>query len=92
MTKSELIASLANRQTQLPDTYIDMAVNTLLEYMSEVLAEGKRIEIRGFGVFHIRYRPPKVGRNPKTGEPVSVAGKNVPAFKPGKSLREIVDK
>lgn len=92
MTKSELITLLANRQSQLSFADIDMAVNTLLEHMSAALAEGKRIEIRGFGVFHTRYRPPKIGRNPKTGEPVSVAGKHVPAFKPGKILREIVDK
>jgi len=91
MTKAELIISLAKRQSQLPDTDIEMAVNTMLQYMSEVLAEGKRIEIRGFGVLHTRYHPPRIGRNPKTGEAVSVKGKYVPAFKPGKSLRKIVD-
>ncbi len=91
MTKAELIATLAKKQSQLPDTDIEMAVNTMLKFMSKVLAEGKRIEIRGFGVFHIRYHPSRIGRNPKTGESVSVEGKYVPAFKPGKILRKVVN-
>ena len=67
------------------------AVKHILELMSEALANGKRIEIRGFGSFSLHYRPPRMGRNPKTGEAVALAGKNVPHFKPGKDLRERVN-
>jgi integration host factor subunit beta len=63
----------------------------MLEQMSESLANGERIEIRGFGSFSLHFRPPRVGRNPKTGASVSLPGKYVPHFKPGKELRERVD-
>ena len=90
MTRSELVNALAVRQTHLPAVDVDLAVRTLFETMSEALADGRRIEIRGFGCFSLRYRPPRLARNPKTGEVVAVAAKYVPHFKPGKALRERV--
>jgi integration host factor subunit beta len=63
----------------------------MLEQMSQALASGERIEIRGFGSFSLHFRPPRLGRNPKTGDSVSLTGKYVPHFKPGKELRERVN-
>ncbi len=91
MTKSELIERLAERHPQLSAKDIELVVKSLLEQMSESLAHGSRIEIRGFGSFSLHYRAPRVGRNPKTGESVSLDGKYVPHFKPGKELRERVN-
>jgi len=91
MTKSELIARLAERYPQLIAKDADYAVNTILDAMSQALAEGHRIEIRGFGSFALNRRPPRVGRNPKSGEKVMVPEKRVPHFKAGKELRERVD-
>ena len=91
MTKSELIARLAERFPQLVVKDADFAVKMMLDAMSEALVRGDRIEIRGFGSFALNYRPPRVGRNPKSGEKVSVPAKWVPHFKAGKELRERVD-
>lgn len=91
MTKSELIAKLAARHPQLVAKDAELAVKMVLDAMSKALAEGDRIEIRGFGSFGLNYRPPRVGRNPKSGERVHVPEKNVPHFKAGKELRERVD-
>jgi integration host factor subunit beta len=91
MTKSELIARLAERFPQLVAKDADFAVKMVLDAMSEALAKGDRIEIRGFGSFALNYRPPRVGRNPKSGDKVSVPQKWVPHFKAGKELRERVD-
>jgi integration host factor subunit beta len=91
MTKSELIARLAERYPQLIAKDADFAVNTILEAMAESLSVGQRIEIRGFGSFALSTRPPRVGRNPKSGERVLVPSKRVPHFKAGKELRERVD-
>ena len=91
MTKSELIARLATRFPQLVAKDADFAVKMMLDAMSEALAKGDRIEIRGFGSFALNYRPPRVGRNPKSGDKVSVPEKYVPHFKAGKELRERVD-
>jgi integration host factor subunit beta len=91
MTKSELIEILARRQGHLKADDVDMAVKTLLEMMSNSLTEGDRIEIRGFGSFSLHFRPPRLGRNPKTGESVALPGKYVPHFKPGKELRDRVN-
>lgn len=88
MTKSELIERIAARQTQLSAKDVELAVKTIIEHMAEMLAHGQRIEIRGFGSFSLHYRAPRIGRNPKTGESVGLAGKYVPHFKPGKELRE----
>jgi len=91
MTKSELIEKLAAAQRQLTAKDMELAVKMILDHMSDALARGERIEIRGFGSFSLHYRAPRVGRNPKTGEPVSLPGKYVPHFKPGKELRERVN-
>lgn len=91
MTKSELIAILANRYPQLAARDTDFAVKTVLDAMTQALASGQRIEIRGFGSFSLSERSPRVGRNPKSGEKVMVPGKQVPHFKAGKELRERVD-
>ncbi|MBD2859916.1 integration host factor subunit beta [Spongiibacter sp. KMU-158] len=91
MTKSELIELIAERQPQLSHKDIELAVKTMIEHMSQVLATGSRIEIRGFGSFSLHYREPRVGRNPKTGDTVELPGKYVPHFKPGKELRERVN-
>ncbi len=92
MTKSELIEILADRQRHLGPADVEMAVRTLLEQMSESLADAERIEVRGFGSFCLHYRPPRTGRNPKTGSAVELPGKHVPHFKPGKELRERVNR
>ena len=91
MTKSELIARLAERFPQLVAKDADYAVKMILDAMTDSLARGDRIEIRGFGSFALNYRPPRVGRNPKSGDKVSVPEKYVPHFKAGKELRERVD-
>ena len=91
MTKSELIELIAGMQSQLSHKDIELAVKTMLEHMSETLATGERIEIRGFGSFSLHYRAPRLGRNPKTGETVQLPGKYVPHFKPGKEMRERVN-
>lgn len=91
MTKSELIARLAERFPQLVAKDADFAVKMILDAMTEALVRGDRIEIRGFGSFALNYRPPRVGRNPKSGDKVSVPAKWVPHFKAGKELRERVD-
>ncbi len=91
MTKSELIEIIAARQTQLSVKDVELAVKTLIEQMSETLASGERIEIRGFGSFSLHYREPRRGRNPKTGDTVELQGKYVPHFKPGKELRDRVN-
>ena len=91
MTKSDLIARLAERFPQLVAKDADFAVKMILDAMSEALAKGDRIEIRGFGSFSLNYRPPRVGRNPKSGDKVSVPEKWVPHFKAGKELRVRVD-
>ena len=90
MTKSELIEILSARQGHLKADDVDLAVKSLLEMMGGSLSGGERIEIRGFGSFSLHYRPPRLGRNPKTGDSVALPGKHVPHFKPGKELRERV--
>jgi integration host factor subunit beta len=84
MTKSELIAKLAGRYPQLVAKDAELAVKTILDVMAKSLSQGHRIEIRGFGSFSLNYRPPRVGRNPKTGDKVTVPEKYVPHFKAGK--------
>lgn len=91
MTKSELIERIADRQDQLSAKDIELAVKLVLEYMSQCLSTGERIEIRGFGSFSLHYRAPRTGRNPKTGETVDLPGKYVPHFKPGKEMRDRVN-
>ena len=91
MTKSELIERITDRHPDLSSKDIELAVKTILDTMSQALSQGDRIEIRGFGSFSLHFRNPRVGRNPKTGESVSLKGKYVPHFKPGKELREQVN-
>lgn len=91
MTKSELIESLAKKQPYLALKDVEFAVKCVIEKMNQALSSGKRIEIRGFGSFSLHKRPPRIGRNPKTGESVSLSEKHVPHFKPGKELRDRVD-
>lgn len=91
MTKSELIARLAERHPHLVAADAELAVKTIIDAMVTSLVEGERIEIRGFGSFSLNFRPPRMGRNPKTGDRVQVAGKYVPHFKAGKELRDRVD-
>jgi integration host factor subunit beta len=91
MTKSELIEKIVARQAQLSAKDVELAIKTMIEQMAATLAQGHRIEIRGFGSFSLHYRAPRIGRNPKTGESVGLAGKYVPHFKPGKELRDRVN-
>ncbi|MFO8024013.1 integration host factor subunit beta [Thiohalophilus sp.] len=91
MTKSELIEILSQKQSQLAYKDVELAVKTMLDHMATTLANGERIEIRGFGSFSLHYRPPRIGRNPKTGDSVELAAKYVPHFKPGKEMRERVN-
>ena len=96
MTKSELIERIVAAQSQISGSQltskdVELAVKTMIEQMSGALASGERIEIRGFGSFSLHYRAPRIGRNPKTGESVGLAGKYVPHFKPGKELRDRVN-
>jgi integration host factor subunit beta len=90
MTKSELIERLAER-SELPKKRAEEAVNCIFETLSQSLASGQRIEIRGFGSFSLKQHRAYVGRNPKTGEEVPVSEKHSIHFKVGKQLRELVD-
>jgi len=91
MTRSDLVTLLAERFTQLTHRDAEFAVKTMLDAMTDALAHGHRIEIRGFGSFAINRRPPRMGRNPRSGAQVVIPEKLVPHFKPGKALREAVD-
>ncbi|PHS69696.1 MAG: integration host factor subunit beta [Methylophaga sp.] len=91
MTKSDLIERLSEKQSLLSYRDVELAIKLMLEQMSESLASGNRIEIRGFGSFTLHHRPPRIGRNPKSGESVELDEKYVPHFKPGKELRDRVN-
>jgi len=91
MIKSELIAKVAATMMHLPEKQVADCINRILELMSEEIVKSNRIEIRGFGSFTLRYRPPRNAHNPKTGEKVVAGEKHSPHFKPGKELRERVD-
>lgn len=91
MTRSDLIAALASRFTHLTAKDAEIAVKEILDAIGNSLVQGNRVEIRGFGSFSLNYRPPRTGRNPKSGGPVSVPAKYVPHFKAGKEMRECVD-
>ena len=88
MIKSELIDRLAAENTHLTHAEVERVVNIVLGQMTDTLADGGRVELRGFGAFSVRARPARAGRNPRTGEPVQVPAKSVPFFKSGKDLRE----
>ena len=91
MIKSELIEQIAAKMTHLTEKQVADGINKILDLMSDALVDGQRIEIRGFGSFALRYRPPRTARNPKTGEYVATEEKYAPHFKPGKELRERVN-
>ena len=91
MTKSELIEAIARKQKHLPAKDVELAVKHLLDLMSDSLAKGERIEIRGFGSFTVREYKSYSGRNPRTGKPVPVPEKRLPFFKVGKELKELVN-
>jgi len=91
VTKSELVDQIALRKNNLSLKQVESSVKLLLDCMTDTLATGGRIEIRGFGSFSLHYREPRKGRNPKTGEKVHLSSKYVPHFKPGKELREQVN-
>lgn len=91
MTKSELIAQVAEKIPGTRKKDAEVIINTIFESMTSALADGDRIEIRGFGSFHLRQRKARVGRNPKSGEKVQVEDKKVPFFKAGKQLKKLVD-
>ena len=84
-------STCAARYSQLVAKDAEFTVKMILDAMTQSLVKGQRIEIRGFGSFAINRRPPRVGRNPRSGEPVTIPEKLVPHFKPGKALREAVD-
>ncbi len=92
MTKSELIMTLAEKNPHLYQRDVERIVATVLEEISAALSRGDRVELRGFGAFSVKRRGPRVGRNPRTGESVTVAEKCVPYFKTGKELRERLNK
>ena len=92
MTKSELITQLSDKFSQLVHKDAELSVKTIIDSLGNTLSKGGRIEIRGFGSFSLNHRPARLGRNPKTGEKVSVPEKFVPHFKPGKELKIKVDK
>lgn len=91
MTRSDFISALASRFPQLTVKDTHFAVNEIITSISSSLAQGRRVEIRGFGSFDLKYRPARSGRNPQTGESVSVTAKFVPHFKAGKEMRERID-
>lgn len=88
MIKSELIAKLAEENPHLYQRDVERVVSTIFESISEALASGDRVELRGFGAFSVKHRDGRTGRNPRTGESVEVPEKSVPFFKTGKELRE----
>ena len=88
MTKSELIAKLSADNPRLYHREVERIVSTIFEEITGALSRGDRVELRGFGAFSVKARPSRVGRNPRTGETVSVDEKYIPYFKTGKQLRE----
>lgn len=90
MTKADLIDEVA-RLANLTKKETELIVNTVFDNITEALAKGDKVELRGFGSFRIRHRGSRLGRNPKTGDQVKVPSKKIPYFKPGKELRELLN-
>lgn len=91
MLRSELISKLAEENPDLKAEDLERVVGTVLDEIAQALADGHRVELRGFGAFSVRKRKARKGRNPRTGEPVEVTAKTVPFFRPGKELRARVN-
>lgn len=91
LNKSDLILRISEKNQNLSEPQVEEAIKIMIDQMISVLAANQRIEIRGFGSFALHHRQPRLGRNPKTGEKVSVSAKAVPHFKPGKALRDAVN-
>jgi len=91
MTKAELVEEVS-RVSELTKKHSEIIVNTVFDSIIDSLKDGEKIELRGFGSFRIRHRGSRVGRNPKTGAKVKVPSKNIPYFKPGKELRELLNR
>tara|TARA_B100001769_G_C21846259_1_gene458974 strand:+ start:357 stop:671 length:315 start_codon:yes stop_codon:yes gene_type:complete len=91
ITKSELIDRISTKLPQLGNKDVELSVKTLIEKIIDSLSKGDRTEVRGFGSFSVHYRKPRIGRNPKTGDSVSLPGKNAAHFKPGKGLRNKIN-
>lgn len=91
LIKSQLIAEISKKLSHLPEKDIALSINSIIEQMSDLLSNGGRIEIRGFGSFCLHYRPPRKAHNPKTGEKLVTEPKYAVHFKPGKELREQVN-
>lgn len=92
MIRSELIQIIADENPHLYHRDVERLVNTIFEEITTALANGQRVELRGFGAFSVKQRDGRIGRNPRTGEPVVVEPKHVPFFKAGKQLRERLNK
>ena len=90
ITRSDLVKVLSKNQRYLAPKDVEVVVKSLINILSNSLSSGERIEIRGFGSFNLHYHPSRIGRNPRTGESVNIAGKYVAHFKPGKELRKRV--
>jgi|TARA_R110002020_G_scaffold76744_3_gene194282 integration host factor subunit beta len=88
MIKSELVQRIAEQNPHLYQRDVENIVNAILDEISDAMTRGDRVELRGFGAFSVKSRPPRVGRNPRTGEQVEVDAKHVPFFKTGKEMRE----
>jgi len=91
VNKKELIERISRNQDQLPHRDIELVVKSIINSMTKALSSGERIEIRGFGSFSLRYRKPRIGRNPKSGTKVHISERYVPHFKPGKNLKKRVN-
>jgi integration host factor subunit beta len=92
INKKDIIDRISRNQDQLPHRDIELAVKTIINCMTQALSTGERIELRGFGSFSLRYRKPRIGRNPKSGIAVNINERYVPHFKPGKNLKNKVNK
>ena len=91
MTKSELILRIAEQNPHLYQRDVERIVSTIFDEVAAALGRGDRVELRGFGAFSVKHRGARIGRNPRTGEPVQVAPKVIPFFKTGKQLRELIN-
>ncbi|MCI4645794.1 MAG: integration host factor subunit beta [Hyphomonadaceae bacterium] len=91
MLRSELVAKLADKYSHMPAEKLEQAVSIILDEITDALARGDRVELRGFGAFSVRHREARRGRNPRTGDTVDVPAKSVPFFKAGKELRSRVN-